>query len=144
MVKSRAWRPCARTMTAVPPPTPSVSSASAGHCWSCASCCWAPSVSPTYGRAYPRRASTYYTQRLCELPSPAASKVYELTNWGMELEPVVISLGRWGACSSSKPCDAELGIDSRILSFRTMFDPRAAEGLERATSCGSARIASAP
>ena len=52
----------------------------------------------------------------------------------MELEPVVISLGRWGACSSSKPCDAELGIDSRILSFRTMFDPRAAEGLERATS----------
>jgi DNA-binding HxlR family transcriptional regulator len=64
-----------------------------------------------------------------ELPSPAASKVYELTNWGMELEPVVISLGRWGARSSSKPCDAELGIDSLILSFRTMFDPHAAERL---------------
>jgi DNA-binding HxlR family transcriptional regulator len=79
-----------------------------------------------------------------ELPSPAASKVYELTNWGMEFEPVVISLGRWGARSTSKPCDAELGIDSLILSFRRMFDPRAAERLVRATSCGSARTASAP
>lgn len=47
----------------------------------------------------------------------------------MELEPVVISLGRWGARSPSKPHDAELGVDSLVLSFRTMFDSRAAEGL---------------
>ncbi len=64
-----------------------------------------------------------------KLPPPAASRVYELTEWGMELEPVVVSLGRWGARSPSKPRDAELGVDSLILSFRTMFDPRAAEGL---------------
>jgi DNA-binding HxlR family transcriptional regulator len=63
-----------------------------------------------------------------KLPPPAASRVYELTQWGMELEPVVVSLGRWGARSRSKP-RAALGADSLILSFRTMFDPRAAVGL---------------
>jgi len=43
---------------------------------------------------------------------------------------VIISLGRWGVRSPSKPPDAELGIDSLVLSFRTMFDPKQAEGLE--------------
>jgi DNA-binding HxlR family transcriptional regulator/putative sterol carrier protein len=65
-----------------------------------------------------------------KLPPPAASRVYELTDWGMELEPVIIRLGRWGARSPSRPRDAELGVDSLVLSFRTMFDPRAAEGIE--------------
>jgi hypothetical protein len=64
-----------------------------------------------------------------KLPPPAASRVYELTDWGLELEPVIVRLGRWGARSPSKPRDAELGVDSLILSFRTMFDPRTAEGL---------------
>jgi DNA-binding HxlR family transcriptional regulator len=64
-----------------------------------------------------------------KLPPPAASWVYELTDWGMELEPAIISLGRWGARSPTKPHDAELGVDSLILSFRTMFDPLAADGL---------------
>ena len=64
-----------------------------------------------------------------KLPPPAASRVYELTEWGTELEPVIVRLGRWGARSPSKPRDAALGVDSLVLSFRTMFDPRAAEGL---------------
>jgi len=64
-----------------------------------------------------------------KLPPPAASRVYELTEWGTELEPVIVRLGRWGARSPSKPRDAALGVDSLILSFRTMFDVRAAEGL---------------
>ena len=65
-----------------------------------------------------------------KLPPPAASRVYELTEWGEELEPVIVRLGRWGARSPSKPCDTELGVDSLILSFRTMFDPRAADSLK--------------
>jgi DNA-binding HxlR family transcriptional regulator len=65
-----------------------------------------------------------------KLPPPAASRVYELTEWGEELEPVIVRLGRWGARSPSKPCDAELGVDSLILSFRTMFDPCAADSLK--------------
>jgi DNA-binding HxlR family transcriptional regulator len=65
-----------------------------------------------------------------KLPPPAASKIYELTEWGRDLEPVIISLGRWGVRSPTKPPDAELGVDSLILSFRTMFDPDQAEGLD--------------
>jgi DNA-binding HxlR family transcriptional regulator len=65
-----------------------------------------------------------------KLPPPAASRVYELTDWGRELEPIIIGLGRWGARSPSRPRDAGLGVDSLILSFRTMFDPRAAEGVD--------------
>jgi DNA-binding HxlR family transcriptional regulator/putative sterol carrier protein len=64
-----------------------------------------------------------------KLPPPAASRIYELTEWGRDLEPVIISLGRWGVRSPSKPPDAALGVDSLILSFRTMFDPERAEGL---------------
>jgi DNA-binding HxlR family transcriptional regulator len=65
-----------------------------------------------------------------KLPPPAASRIYELTEWGKDLEPVIISLGRWGVRSPSKPRDAELSVDSLILSFRTMFDPQRAAGLE--------------
>jgi DNA-binding HxlR family transcriptional regulator/putative sterol carrier protein len=65
-----------------------------------------------------------------KLPPPAASKIYELTEWGRDLEPVIIALGRWGVRSPAKPSDAELGVDSLILSFRTMFDPDRAEGLD--------------
>ena len=35
------------------------------------------------------------------LPPPAASTVYELTEWGQELEEVLVRLGRWGARSPS-------------------------------------------
>jgi DNA-binding HxlR family transcriptional regulator len=65
-----------------------------------------------------------------KLPPPAASRIYELTEWGRDLEPVIIALGRWGVRSPTKPPDAELGVDSLILSFRTMFDPDRAEGLD--------------
>lgn len=64
------------------------------------------------------------------LPPPAASRVYELTEWGLELEQVILRLGRWGARSPSTLRDAALGVDSLILSFRTMFDPYAADGLK--------------
>ncbi len=33
MVKPRAWRPCARTTMAMPPPTPSTWSESVGRSW---------------------------------------------------------------------------------------------------------------
>ena len=65
-----------------------------------------------------------------KLPPPAASRVYELSEWGEELEPVIISLGHWGARSPLRPRDAALGVDSLILSFRTMFDAGAAKGIE--------------
>ncbi len=64
-----------------------------------------------------------------KLPPPAASRVYELTDWGLELEPIILRLGRWGVRSPSRPRDAEIGVDSIIIALRTMFDPLAADGL---------------
>ena len=63
------------------------------------------------------------------LPPPAASQVYELTEWGLDLEPVLVQLGRWAVRSPFKP-DAALSLTSFILSLRTMFNPEAAAGLK--------------
>ncbi|MGH3343831.1 MAG: winged helix-turn-helix transcriptional regulator [Carbonactinosporaceae bacterium] len=62
------------------------------------------------------------------LPPPAGSSVYELTEWGHELEPIISQLGRWGARSSSRPQDAHLSATSLILSLRTNFDAHAGDG----------------
>jgi DNA-binding HxlR family transcriptional regulator/putative sterol carrier protein len=64
-----------------------------------------------------------------KLPPPAGSRVYELTDWGRELEDVVISLGHWGARSPSGPSDDPVGVDSVVLALRSRFDPGAAQGL---------------
>jgi DNA-binding HxlR family transcriptional regulator len=88
-----------------------------------------PNVSPNVLAQRLRELEGAGVVRRRKLPPPAASRVYELTEWGMELEPVIISLGRWGARSPSRPRDAGLGVDSLVLSLRTMFDAGAAEGL---------------
>jgi DNA-binding HxlR family transcriptional regulator len=88
-----------------------------------------PRVSPNVLAQRLRELEGAGVVRRRKLPPPAASRVYELTEWGEELEQVVISLGRWGARSPSRSRDAALGVDSLILSLRTMFDPRAAEGI---------------
>lgn len=61
-----------------------------------------------------------------KLPPPAASTVYELTEWGRELEPVVTKLGAWGARSPIPPDAQEIGPDSIVLALRSLFDPEAA------------------
>src|SRR5919106_1845256 len=63
------------------------------------------------------------------LAPPAGSRVYELTDRGRELEPVILALGRWGSSAPFPPGDARLGVDSAILALRTLFDPAAADGL---------------
>jgi DNA-binding HxlR family transcriptional regulator len=65
-----------------------------------------------------------------KLPPPAASQVYELTEWGRELEPVVTKLGAWGARSPLPPEHQEIGADSIVLALRSLFDASAAAGLE--------------
>ncbi len=87
-----------------------------------------PGASPNVLSQRLRELESVGIVRRGKLPPPAASKIYELTEWGMELEPAVTALGRWGARSPHLPFDAGMGSDSLILSFRTMFDPRAAEG----------------
>jgi DNA-binding HxlR family transcriptional regulator len=63
------------------------------------------------------------------LPPPAGSRVYELTAWGRELEPIVLALGGWGVRSPSFPDADPVGVDSVALALRTLFNPDAAEGL---------------
>jgi DNA-binding HxlR family transcriptional regulator len=63
------------------------------------------------------------------LPPPAGSRVYELTAWGRELEPIVLALGGWGVRSPSFPDDDPVGVDSVALALRSLFNPDAAEGL---------------
>ena len=62
------------------------------------------------------------------LAPPAGARVYELTAWGRDLEPVVLALGRWGS-RSPWPVPGELGVDSLMLALRTTFDAEAAAGV---------------
>ena len=63
------------------------------------------------------------------LPRPANSIVYELTEYGQELEPVVISLGKWGAKTLGDPRpDEVITVDSIITALRTTFHPAPARG----------------
>jgi DNA-binding HxlR family transcriptional regulator len=65
-----------------------------------------------------------------KLPPPAGARVYELTDWGRELEPVVLGLGRWGSARAPFPPGRdELGPDSLVLALKTLFDPDRADGL---------------
>lgn len=64
------------------------------------------------------------------LPRPSGSVVYELTEYGQQLEDVVIRLGLWGAQSLGDPKPDEiLTPDSLIMALRSTFRPEAADGL---------------
>ncbi|TDD03147.1 transcriptional regulator [Nonomuraea diastatica] len=65
-----------------------------------------------------------------KLPPPVGVPVYELTEWGMGLEPIVTGLGRWAGSSPSLPRDAPIGVDSLVLSLKALFDPHVAGDAE--------------
>src|SRR3954453_11219178 len=57
------------------------------------------------------------------LPAPAGSTVYELTEWGSELEDIIVRLGRWGARSPEMPREAEMHAEWLMLAMRAIYDP---------------------
>jgi DNA-binding HxlR family transcriptional regulator len=59
-----------------------------------------------------------------KLEPPAAAWVYDLTERGRELEPVLLALGRWGSPLPSPP-DTEFGVDAMMFALKTLFDSRA-------------------
>lgn len=64
------------------------------------------------------------------LPRPAAGVVYELTEYGRELEDIVLRLGLWGARSLSEARPEDIvTTDSLILALRATFLPEAAREL---------------
>jgi DNA-binding HxlR family transcriptional regulator/putative sterol carrier protein len=64
------------------------------------------------------------------LPRPASGVGYELTEYGRELEDVVLRLGLWGAKSMGEPRPEDtLNADSALLGLKALFRPEAARKL---------------
>jgi DNA-binding HxlR family transcriptional regulator len=64
-----------------------------------------------------------------KLPPPAGAYVYELTDWGYESEPIFQALGRWAARSPAHDPSLPFSAVSLMLSLRTMFNAKRAEGV---------------
>ena len=67
------------------------------------------------------------SQRLRELEAggvvrrrKVGAPVYELTDWGRELHPLLLQLGRWGARSSMRPAGA-LSVDALMVALESTF-----------------------
>ncbi len=89
----------------------------------------------------PHGSPNVLTQRLRELessgvvhrrrlPPPASANVYELTEWGRQLEPILLGLQRWGASSPSFSPDVPVGCDAAMLALKNAFDSAAATDVE--------------
>ena len=91
-------------------------------------------------RGLPRASPNVLSQRLRELEAggvlrrarlgpPASAWVYELTDWGHELGPVVLQLGRWAAQSPGLDRDADVSPDALAVAVQATFDPSVAGAL---------------
>lgn len=63
--------------------------------------------------------------RRSTLPPPWGTRVYELTDWGALLAPILSALGRWGNACPTIPPTGPVGADSLMLGLRTAFQPAA-------------------
>jgi DNA-binding HxlR family transcriptional regulator len=90
-------------------------------------------------RGLPTASQNVLAQRLRELEQagvlrrrrlgpPASTWVYELTERGHDLGPVVGGLARWGS-RAPLTSTRELSADALMLAMRTTFDPAAADGV---------------
>jgi DNA-binding HxlR family transcriptional regulator len=100
-----------------------------------------PHVSPNVLGQRLRELEAARILRRRRLAPPAAVQVYELTDWGRELEPAVLALGRWASHSPSFPAGARMGPDSLVLAMKTTFQPERAAGLE---ACYELRLGELP
>lgn len=62
------------------------------------------------------------------LEPPANAWVYELTDWGRDLEPLIRELARWGS-RAPRLEGGELSLDAMMLALTTTFDAKAAGDL---------------
>jgi DNA-binding HxlR family transcriptional regulator len=81
------------------------------------------------------------TQRLSELearglvvksklPPPASVQVYKATEWGLEVVPLIASLGRWAARSPWHDPTLQMSHVSVMMSLQTLISPALAEGID--------------
>ena len=89
----------------------------------------------------PGISANVLTQRLTELearglvvrkrlPPPGNVQVYEATEWGLEAEPIVQTLGRWAARSPAHNPTLPISGVSILLSVRTMFNRERIKGMD--------------
>jgi DNA-binding HxlR family transcriptional regulator len=82
-----------------------------------------PGVSPNVLSQRLRELEGDGIVRRYELEPPANVPVYELTERGRDLEPVLIELGRWGS-ATARIAGRELSPAAMLFALRTMFDPK--------------------
>jgi DNA-binding HxlR family transcriptional regulator len=72
------------------------------------------------------------SQRLRELEAcgilQRTASSYELTDWGRQLHPILLQLGRWGARSPARPVGT-LSVDALMVALEATFDAAAAAEL---------------
>ncbi|MFK3978938.1 winged helix-turn-helix transcriptional regulator [Micromonospora sp. NPDC050397] len=87
-----------------------------------------PGVSPNVLSQRLRELTEHGVVRRRDLGPPTRVRLYELTEWGRGLEPILLQLGRWGS-QGPMPPDGILGVDSLILGIKAGFDPARAADL---------------
>jgi len=68
--------------------------------------------------------------RQMTLPPPAAAQVYELTDRGRELEPVLHALGRWGSQEGFRGVTHDMSVDAFAVALSTVFEAANAVGFD--------------
>lgn len=80
----------------------------------------------------PEASPNVLSQRLRELEGGGVIRhhegraTYELTDWGRELHPLLVQLGRWGARSQAKRV-GQLSLDALMVALEATFVPAAAK-----------------
>jgi DNA-binding HxlR family transcriptional regulator len=90
-----------------------------------------PHVSPDVLSQRLRELEEAGIVRRTKLPPPTSARVYELTERGRALQPIVIELGRWGSQEPVPDEEARLNPDSTVIALITTFDPSAADGRDQ-------------
>ena len=67
--------------------------------------------------------------RRTKLPPPASVQVYEATDWGLEVVPLIASLGRWAARSPWHDPTLQMSHVSVMMSLQTLISPALAKDL---------------
>ena len=64
------------------------------------------------------------------LPPPAASTVYELTEYGRDLVPIMLAFGRWGARTmGERSPEQALRAEWLAIALKAFYEPQAAKSL---------------
>lgn len=91
-----------------------------------------PGVSPNVLAQRLRELEGAGVLRRRTLGPPTGARIYELTEWGRELEPLLIGLGRWGGRTPVATADPYRSADSLLLwlcsRFGSFAGDAAAEG----------------